>query len=513
MEHEIKQEHEIRDGKIRKLKEQGVLPYAYRFDRSHEIRQVLENFDALSAEKTIVRVAGRLLSRREHGKTSFGNIADGGGGIQLYVRKDTLALTADGQPLAADDTRMSQFDLFLMIDIGDFIGVSGELMLTRTGEKTIFVKAITFLSKAMRPLPEKFHGLKDVEARYRHRYIDLIANPEVKEIFARRTRVVRLIQKFLDGRGFTEVETPVLQPLYGGAAANPFQTHYAALDQQMFLRISDELYLKRLIVGGIDKVYEFAKDFRNEGLDRTHSPEFTQLELYEAYRDYTDMMNLVEELFKMLALDLHGKTEIAFAGKTVDLGKPWQRVEFVPALADKLGVDPLGLSVESLRRICGRFEIEVAPETPRGKLLDKLFSELIQDHLVEPTFIMNHPKITAPLAKSHRDNPQLVERFEPVVCGMELGNAFSELNDPAEQAARFKDSIEQNEEFATFDEDYIMALECGMPPCGGLGLGIDRMVMLLTGLDSIREVILFPQLKSEPPRRQERQEEPEKNDQ
>ena len=391
---------------------------------------------------------------------------------------------------------MTSFDVFLNADIGDFIGVAGELMTTKTGEKTVLVKELEFLAKSFHPLPEKFHGLNDVETRYRQRYVDLIANPEVKSIFVRRAKIISLIRRYLDGKGFTEVETPVLQPVYGGAAAHPFTTHYEALDQNMFLRISDELYLKRLIVGGMDKVYEFGRDFRNEGLDRTHNPEFTQLELYEAYRDYNDMMTLVEEVFRLIAMELYGKTEITYEGKTLDFGKPWQRLEFVPALAEKLGADPLALGQESLRKLCARFGIETAEGTPKGKLLDKLFSELIQDHLVEPTFVMNHPKITTPLAKQHRSNPELVERFEPVVCGMELGNAFSELNDPAEQSARFKELMAANEEFATFDADYVLALEYGMPPCGGLGIGIDRLTMLFTGHNSIREVILFPQLRA-----------------
>jgi len=518
MENEILREHDVRVQKIQKLKESGVLPYAYRFDRTHEIGQALEQFDKLVADKTIVRVAGRLLSRREHGKTCFGNIADASGRIQLYVRKDILTAkcghgtancevrtansgveTADSGVRIADggerSAGLTSFDVFLAADIGDFIGVAGELMTTKTGEKTVLVKELEFLAKSFRPLPEKFHGLKDVEMRYRQRYVDLIANPDVKSIFVRRAKIVSLIRRYLDGKGFVEVETPVLQPVYGGAAAHPFTTHYEALDQEMFLRISDELYLKRLIVGGMDKVYEFGRDFRNEGLDRTHNPEFTQLELYEAYRDYTDMMALVEELFRMLALELYGKTEITFQGKTLDFGKPWQRLEFVPALTQKLEVNPLGLGIESLRKLCGRFGIEAAEGTPKGKLLDKLFSELIQDHLVEPTFVMNHPRITTPLAKQHRDNPEVVERFEPVVCGMELGNAFSELNDPVEQAARFKELMAANEEFATFDADYVTALEYGMPPCGGLGIGIDRLTMLFTDQASIREVILFPQLR------------------
>jgi lysyl-tRNA synthetase class 2 len=502
----------VREEKVRKLKEMGILPYAYRFDRTHEVAQALEQFDKLVADKTVVRVAGRLLSRREHGKTCFGHIADGSGKIQLYVRKDILTAVAGANRQDAKSARepepqtaagespaaagVTSFDVFLNADIGDFIGVAGELMTTRTGEKTVMVKELQFLSKSYRQLPEKFHGLKDVEMRYRQRYVDLIANPDVKSIFVRRAKIISLIRRYLDDKGFIEVETPVLQPVYGGAAAHPFTTRYEALSQEMFLRISDELYLKRLIVGGMDKVYEFGRDFRNEGLDRTHNPEFTQLELYEAYRDYNDIMALVEDMFRMLAQELYGKTEITYEDKTLDFGKPWRRLEFVPALAEKLGADPLALGPESLRKLCARFGIETAPTTPKGKLLDKLFSEQIQDHLVEPTFVMNHPRITTPLAKQHRDNPELVERFEPVVCGMELGNAFSELNDPAEQSARFKELMAANEEFATFDADYVAALEYGMPPCGGLGIGIDRLTMLFTGHNSIREVILFPQLRA-----------------
>ncbi|MEO0108581.1 MAG: lysine--tRNA ligase [candidate division WOR-3 bacterium] len=495
MEHEIAQEHAIRAAKVKRLRELGINPYAYRFDRTHEIGQVLEQFGSLEAAKTAVRLAGRLLARREHGKTCFGVLADGSGKIQLYLRRDVVEpQTAPGQE---PKLGFSQFDMFLALDLGDFIGVEGELMVTRTGEKTVLVKELTFLAKAFRPLPEKWHGLTDVELRYRRRYLDLIASPETRAVFRQRARMISLIRQFLDERGFLEVETPVLQPVYGGAAAAPFQTRYHALEQDMFLRISNELYLKRLIVGGLDRVYEFAKDFRNEGLDRTHSPEFTQLELYEAYRDYTDMMVLVEELFRMLAQELQGKTKVTFQGKTLDFAAPWHRVEFVPALTERLGKDPLGLETAELHRLCQKLEIEVAPDTPRGKLLDKLFSELVQDHIVEPTFVLNHPRITTPLAKSLRTNPLLVERFEPVVCGMELGNAFSQLDDPEEQAARFQELIAQHEEYATFDQDYITALEYGMPPCGGLGLGIDRMAMLFTDRATIREVILFPQLRPE----------------
>jgi lysyl-tRNA synthetase class 2 len=376
------------------------------------------------------------------------------------------------------------------------VGGKGEVFRTRTGEITVNVKELVLLSKSLRPLPEKFHGLKDVETRYRQRYLDLLTNPDSRQVFVLRARVVSLVRRFLDERGFVEVETPTLQPVYGGAAARPFETFYNVLEQKMYLRISDELYLKRLIVGGMGKVYEIGKDFRNEGLDRTHNPEFTQMELYWAYADYRDVMALVEELFRFLVTGLFGKTEIPFGDHMLDFGRPWQRMKFVDTLATRIEADPLKLSREMLVKVAARFNVEAGPGTSRAKLLDKLFSELIQNYIVDPTFVLDHPKVTTPLAKQHRDDPELVERFEPVVCGMELGNAFTELNDPVEQRQRFEDGVRGNEEFATIDEDYCTALEYGMPPTGGLGLGVDRMTMLFANRDSIRDVILFPQLRA-----------------
>lgn len=461
--------------------ELGVRPYAYCWERSHTAEAVKADFERLSAETTPLSLAGRLMSRREHGKTQFGHIQDVTGRIQLYLRRDALG----------DET----FDRLALLDIGDIVGVRGETFKTRTGEITIMVREIVLLAKSLRPLPEKFHGLKDVELRYRRRHLDLIVNEDSRKVFLARTRITGLVRRFLDERGFVEVETPTLQPLYGGAAAEPFRTHYNVLDQEMFLRISDELYLKRLIVGGLERVYELCKDFRNEGLDRTHNPEFTQVELYQAYADYHEMMALVEELFRRLCLELHGTTQVSFQGTALDFGKPWHRLRWTEALADRLDADPLKLSEAMLRKLAARFGIEAGPDTGRVKLLDKLFEELVQNHITEPTFVMDHPLITCPLAKAHRDNPELVERFEPVCCGVELGNSFSELNDPLEQRRRFEGQLERNDDFATLDEDYIAALEHGMPPTGGLGLGVDRMVMVLTDTPSIRDVILFPQLR------------------
>jgi lysyl-tRNA synthetase class 2 len=496
-------DREIRLGKLARLRELGILPYAYKWDRTHTNAGAIAAFEEagsggqgvrgsgsdtrtpepldLGTQPLEVRVAGRLMSRREHGKTQFGHIQDEAGRLQLYLRKDILGEEAFG--------RLS------LLDLGDFVGARGEMFRTKTGEVTVNVKELVLLTKSLHPLPEKFHGLKDVETRYRQRYVDLITNPESRQALVNRTRITGLVRRFLDARGFIEVETPVLQPIYGGAAAEPFTTHYNVLDQKMFLRISDELYLKRLIVGGLERVYEIGKDFRNEGLDRTHNPEFTQMELYWAYADYHDVMLLVEELFRYLAMELHGKTEIPFGERMIDLGKPWQRLRFVDSLAARIEADPLKLSVAMLKKVAARFSVQFTEDISRAKLLDKLFSELIQGNIVEPTFVMDHPKVTTPLAKQHRDNPELVERFEPVVCGMELGNAFSELNDPLEQRRRFEEGVAANEEFATIDEDYCTALEFGMPPTGGLGLGIDRMAMLLTNSQTIRDVILFPQLR------------------
>ncbi len=474
---------EARLEKLRRLKEEGVLPYAYRYQWTHCTQEIIDRFEQLSQSGTDVSVCGRLMSRRRHGKTQFGHIQDGSGKVQVYFRQDALGKDV--------------YEWLELLDIGDFIGVKGEVFKTKTGEITVNVKEWAILSKALLPLPEKFHGLRDVEARYRQRYLDLIMNPASREVFLRRSQIIQLVRRFLDERGFIEVETPILQPIYGGAAARPFTTYYNVLEQEMFLRISDELYLKRLVVGGLERVYEIGKDFRNEGLDRTHNPEFTQLELYQAYADYQDMMVLVEELFRYLSQELYGKTEIEFGGQRIDFGKPWQKVKFVPALKEKIEVDPLELSDLMLLKVGARFGVEIKPGTSRAKILDKLFSELIQEKIVEPTFVMDHPKETTPLAKRHRNDPRLVERFEPIVGGMELGNAFSELNDPLEQRLRFEEAMRRNEDFATLDEDYCQALEYGLPPTGGLGIGIDRLVMLFANQDSIRDVILFPQLKKE----------------
>jgi|UniRef100_A0A7C3UZH2 lysyl-tRNA synthetase class 2 len=473
-------EESFRKEKLERLREMKVNPFPYSFPRTHTAQKIKENFPMLTEWKEEVKVSGRIITRREHGKTTFCHIRDGSGDIQIYLRQDILK---------------EKYDFLSFLDIGDFIGVIGEVFKTKTGEITILVKDFSLLAKSLRPLPDKWHGLRDIEKRYRLRHLDLLVNPEVKEIFVKRMKIINLIRNFLLEKGFIEVETPILQPIYGGAFAQPFQTYYSALEQEMFLRISDELYLKRLIIGGFEKVFEIGPDFRNEGIDRFHNPEFTQIEIYEAYRDYKDFMGLTEEIFRHIATNLYGTTRINYQGTEIDFALPFHRISFVPALAKKLGKDPLSLPMAELIKIAKDLEIEVGERITQAKILDKLFSTLVQSEIKEPTFVYDHPRITTPLAKVHRENPELVERFEPIICGIEVGNAFSEENDPVRERERFLELIRQKEEFCVLDEDFLTALEYGMPPTAGLGLGIDRIVMLFTNSSSIRDVILFPQLR------------------
>lgn len=466
--------------KLEGLEARGIVPYPYRFERTHTARQISEQIEALNLNQTLVRTAGRLISRREHGRTCFGHIQDQSGRVQVYFRQDRLG---------------EDYGLLDYLDLGDFLGVEGEAFRTKTGEPTVLVKSFQVLAKSLRPLPEKWHGLKDTELRYRERELDLISNPRSREVFLIRTRIIQKLREFLDARDYLEVETPVLQPIYGGASARPFTTDYEALEQRMFLRIADELYLKRLLVGGVERVYELAKDFRNEGLDRFHSPEFTQLEFYEAYKDYEDMMGMVEELFCFLAREVLGGV-LRYQGRSIDLSPPWQRVRFLEALeAATQTPDLLSRPREELIEISRTHGIEVSETATRAKLIDKLFSELVRSSISEPTFVVDHPKLLSPLAKTHRKYPELAERFQVVIGGLELGNAFSELNDPREQRARFEAQIRAHEDYAVLDEEFLTALEYGMPPCAGVGIGVDRLVMLFTDSRSIRDVILFPQMR------------------
>jgi len=487
-----------RRGKLLKLREMGVNPYPYRFEVTHHAQEVKDDFETLSTAQDPVSVAGRIMSIREHGKTCFAHIQDETGRIQIYVKRDVVG--------------DREFSIFKLLDIGDIIGVRGTPFRTRTGEITIGVESFEVLCKSLRPLPivkEKIEGDKrivydpftDKEQRYRRRYVDLIVNPEVRETFRRRTEIVRVLRSFLDERGFLEVETPVLQPVYGGASARPFVTHHNALDIDLYLRISNELYLKRLIVGGFERVYEFSRNFRNEGMDRFHNPEFTLLEAYQAYADYNDIIQLTEEMIAHAAREVLGATRIVYQGTEIDLTPPWKRVRMLEVLREHLGVDVRELPDAELRELCLRHGVEVDGGMGRGKMMDKLFDEVVKPRLVQPTFVLDHPVETSPLAKRHREDPELVERFEAFIAGMEIANAFSELNDPDDQRRRFEDQMRLrergDEEAQVLDEDFIRALEYGMPPTGGLGIGIDRLVMLLTDMPSIRDVIFFPQMRPE----------------
>ena len=477
----------VRKAKIDALRASGVEPYPYAFAVTHHAQQVLDLGEAVTTEPGMtVSVAGRLMARRGHGKAGFGHVLDESGRVQVYAREDVL-----GPGYATWDA----------LDIGDWVGIEGPVFRTRTGEITVQAKAVTLLSKSMRPLPDKWHGLSDPETRYRQRYADLFMNPEVRETFKKRTKAMQTIRRFLDARDFLEVETPVLQPLYGGAFARPFTTRHNALGMDLYLRISNELYLKRLLVGGFERVYEFARDFRNEGIDKSHSPEFTMLEVYQAFADYRAIMRLTEEMFVRLADEVAGGMKLEYQGQKLDFTPPWPEISILDAVKEKVGEDVSDMDPARLERLCKARHLEARPGSGAGGLLDELFSVLVQPELIQPTFVIDHPREISPLAKVKRGNELVVERFEPFVCGMEVGNAFSEQNDPAEQERQFLLQMERraqgDDEAQVLDKDYIRALEYGMPPTGGLGVGIDRIVMLLSDSRSIRDVILFPALRPE----------------
>ncbi|MGH7724592.1 MAG: lysine--tRNA ligase [Candidatus Eiseniibacteriota bacterium] len=479
---------EIRRAKLKSLRERGIEPYPYEFAVTHRAQQVLDLGEAVTAEPgMVVAVAGRLMARRGHGKAGFAHLLDESGRIQIYCRADVLG----------DDA----FALWDLLDVGDWVGVTGPVFRTKTGEITIQVKTLELLAKSMRPLPDKWHGLSDPETRYRQRYADLFMNVEVRDVFKKRALLTGTIRRFLDARGFLEVETPVLQPLYGGAFARPFTTRHNALGMDLYLRISNELYLKRCLVGGFERVYEFSRDFRNEGIDRSHSPEFTMLEVYQAFADYRAIMRLTEEMIGRAAEALTGGLVVPYQGKQLDFTPPWPEVSMLDAVRDAAGEDVRDLDPARLQRLCVKHGIETHPGAGPGTLLDELFSALVQPNLLQPTFVVDHPREISPLAKVKRGDPAVVERFEPFVNGMEIGNAFSEQNDPAEQERQFELQMERRAagdlEAQMLDRDYIRALEYGMPPTGGLGIGIDRLVMLLTDSRSIRDVILFPALRPE----------------
>jgi lysyl-tRNA synthetase class 2 len=470
---------------LNRIKGKGIDPYPHCYHPSHAIKDAVASFERGEKAENI-SLAGRIMARRSMGKMIFADIRDSSAKIQLCFRYDLLG--------------EEPFELLDEIDIGDIIGAEGKLFRTKAGEITLEVSRFTMLCKSLRPLPEKWHGLVDTDKRYRQRHLDLISNEEIRNMFMSRSKIITAIRNFLDSRGFVEVETPVLQPEAGGAAATPFTTHYQALDNDFYLRIALELHLKRLIVGGFDKVYEIGRAFRNEGISVKHNPEFTLLECYQAYSDYTDMMNLVEEIASYVAREVLGDTKIAINGNTIDLAPPWQRIYLRDAIKNYGDIDfedyPDAASLRSKMEEKG---MEVDPNKGRGKLVDELISTFVEPNLIQPTFLIDYPVEMSPLAKTKRGNERLVERFEGFINGMEIANAFTELNDPVDQRERFKQQMKEragDEEVEVADEDFLEALEYGMPPTGGLGIGIDRLVMLLTGQSSIREVILFPQLKT-----------------
>ena len=465
----------------------GVEPYAYRFEPTHHAADLLARGDAVTETPgETVRIAGRLLTLRGHGKAGFAHLLDGSGRIQLYFKAEHLG---------------DLFKRYELLDVGDWVGVSGPLFRTRTGEITVRVDGLEMLAKAVRPLPEKWHGLKDPETRFRQRYADLFMNLEVRDVFRKRARLTSAMREFLDQRGYLEVETPVLQPLYGGAFARPFVTRHRALDMDLYLRISNELYLKRLIVGGLERVYEFSRDFRNEGMDRSHNPEFTMLEYYQAFADVHDMMDVTEALVGHAVERACGGLVAGTADAPLDFTAPWPRVSMLDAVSEKVGEKVHDLDPARLARLAKARGIEARPGTGAGGLLDELFSTLVQPGLQRPCFVIDYPREVSPLARVKRGNPSVVERFEVFAAGMEIANAFSEQNDPEAQAGAFDDQMERraagDEEAQVMDHDYIRALEYGMPPTGGVGIGMDRLTMLVTGARSIREVILFPQLRPE----------------
>ncbi len=476
--------------KLQDLQTQGIDPFPARVTRSHTLAQVVAAYQAGELDDTPVQLAGRLVARRIMGKLSFGHIEDGSGRLQIMVRRDLLG-----------EQRYNEF-FKKMIDLGDIVAVQGPIVTTRTGEITCQVTSIEILAKALKPMPDKWHGLKDPELRQRQRYLDLLANPEVRQVFRKRAAIVRALRDYLDGEGFLEVETPILQPVYGGAAAEPFVTHHNYLHQDLYLRISFELYLKRLLVGGYDRVYEIGRDFRNEGISHKHNPEFTQLEFYEAYTDYIGVMERTEEMLAYVARQVTGDTKVPWGEHIIDFTPPWPRIPLRQAIYDACGIDYAEYpDADSLRAAMRALKIDAPGEASRGKLIDKLLSLFVEPNLIQPTFLIDYPLDVSPLAKKKPGDPTTVERFEGFAGGMEICNAFSELNDPIDQLQRFLDQGREltagDKEAHPVDEDYVNALSYGMPPAGGFGMGIDRLTMLFTNQSNIREVILFPHLRPE----------------
>ncbi|ASA97267.1 MULTISPECIES: lysine--tRNA ligase [Anoxybacillus] len=481
----------VRREKLHKLREKGIDPFGKRFERTHKAEELFALYGHLSKEEleekqVQVSIAGRIMTKRGKGKAGFAHIQDLTGQIQIYVRKD--------------DVGEEQYEIFDTSDLGDIVGVQGTVFKTKVGELSIKVHSYEMLTKSLRPLPEKYHGLKDIEQRYRQRYLDLIMNPESKKTFITRSLIIQSMRRYLDQKGYLEVETPMMHSIAGGAAARPFITHHNALDMTLYMRIAIELHLKRLIVGGLEKVYEIGRVFRNEGISTRHNPEFTMLELYEAYADYTDIMKLTEDMIAHIAQEVLGTTKIQYGEHEVDLTPSWKRLHMVDAIKEYVGVDFWKhMSDEEARQLAKEHGVEVAPHMTFGHIVNEFFEQKVEQHLIQPTFIYGHPVEISPLAKKNPEDPRFTDRFELFIVAREHANAFTELNDPIDQRERFEAQLREkeqgNDEAHEMDEDFIEALEYGMPPTGGLGIGIDRLVMLLTNSPSIRDVLLFPQMR------------------
>ncbi len=495
---EHQEQHQVRLAKLTRLKEQGVAPYPYRFAFSHTAQQVHDHADTLLSSEQEVALAGRLMAVRRQGKALFAHVKDNHVRLQVYLRQDEVGPEA-----------FARFDL---VDLGDYVGVHGPIMRTKTGELTLRVKRWELLAKALRPLPVPkveehdgvqvvHHAVTDVEFRYRQRYADLALNDDVARVFRARSKIIHMVRQYLIDQGYLEVETPVLQPLYGGAAAQPFTTHHRTLDVPLYLRVATELYLKRLVVGGIDRVFEIGKVFRNEGIDRTHNPEFTMLEFYQAYADYHDMMDHFEAIYESCAMAVHGSTRFGYQGTEIDVKRPWQRLTMLDAVKTLGGLDVGPLSDGQLQQELARRGLEFEGRFSRGMAVAKLFEALVEAKLIQPVFITDFPEETTPLCKAHRTLPGLVERFEPYIMGFEIGNAYSELNDPIKQRELFERQVALRKggdlEAQPYDADFLRAMEYGMPPMGGVGIGLDRMIMLLTDQHSLRDVLFFPTMRPE----------------
>jgi len=484
LEQEVNEQKRVRLEKLNELKNKGLNPFGGRYERTHLAGQILNAYDELEGKD--VTIAGRIMTMRRMGKASFAHLQDVSGRIQIYVRLNDV-----GEEL---------YDQFIHLDIGDIIGVEGFVFRTRTEEISVHAQNIVLLTKSLQPLPEKWHGLKDVELRYRQRHVDLIVNPEVKNVFILRSKIIQAMRRYLDNKGFLEVETPTMHAIPGGASARPFVTHHNALDIDLYMRIALELHLKRLIVGGLEKVYEIGRVFRNEGISTRHNPEFTMMELYQAYADYHDMMELTEQMVSHIAQEVLGTQKVTYQGTEIDLTPPWPRLTMVDAVKKYTGVDYRNfVSDEGARKAAAELGVPVPADATRGTVLNELFEAKVEEQLVQPIFIIDYPIEISPLAKRREDDPNFTYRFELFITAREFGNAFSELNDPVDQRERFVKQMEQrakgDEEAQMHDEDFVRALEVGMPPTGGLGIGVDRLVMLLTDSASIRDVILFPTLR------------------